>query len=576
MEVKLNSKPKKEIDNKTNPINFLWSQKIPLRDGFSLNATIYKPKQEKPVPAIFTLTPYIADSYHSNAVYFAQNGYAFAAIDCRGRGNSEGTFEPNADEGKEGYDIVEWLTEQSWCDGSVAMWGGSYSGFNQWMTIKEFPPHLKTIIPVASSHMAVDFPIYRNIFFPYIIQWLTWTSGRTLNTNLFKDQKFWREKFRELYLNHLPFKELDRIVGNTSSYFQTWLKHPCPDKYWSTRALTSEQYKKLNIPILTITGHYDADQPGAMQYYKMHKKYSSLENFNHYLIIGPWDHAGTRNPEKKFGGLEFGENSLLDMKKLNKEWYDWIIKEGKKPEFLKGKVCYYLMGADKWKFADSLDSISNRTKRFFLNSNEEKANSFEQPGVLSEIFPENSQPDKYIYDPLDVRPAELETEDRDNYLTDQKFIKDLFGNGLIYQTLPFEENTEITGYVKFSTWISLNVPDTDFEVTLFEIMPDGSSIFLTQDFMRARYRESLKQEKLIIPGEINRYEFAGFTFFSRLIRKNSRLRLLIKSPNSIYIQKNYNSGGVVAEESGKDARTALITLYHDAEYQSYLEIPAVV
>ncbi len=558
------------------PTDFLWGIKIPMRDGISLNATIYKPKQEKPVPVIFTMTPYIADTFHSQAMYFAQNGYAFVIVDCRGRGNSEGNFIPNSDEGKDGFDMIQWLAARSWCNGSVGMFGGSYCGFNQWMTMKEFPLHLKTIVPVASSHMAIDFPIYRNIVFPYILQWLTWTSGRTPNTNLFKDQQFWREKFRELYLNHLPFKELDRIVGNTSTYFQTWLEHPFPDDFWSTRALTSEQYQEIEIPILTITGHYDADQPGAMQYYKMHRNYSSAGNFNHYLIIGPWDHAGTRNPKKEFGGLEFAANSMLDMNKLHKDWYDWILSSGKKPEFLKNKVCYYLMGANKWKYAKNLDSISNKTVKLYLDSEKGHANSITESGNLSKNIAENSQPDKYVYDPLDTRPAELEKERIENYLTDQRFIRNLFGNGLIYQSQPFAKDTEITGYVKLTAWISLDVPDTDFEVTLFEIFPDGSSVFLTQDFMRARYRESLKKEKLINCDEINKFEFTGFTFFSRLLRKNSSLRLLIKSPNSIFIQKNYNSGGVVAKESWKDVRIAHITLYHDLKYRSYLEIPLMV
>jgi predicted acyl esterase len=77
------------------------------------------------------------------------------------------------------------------------------------------------------------------------------------------------------------------------------------------------------------------------------------------------------------------------------------------------------------------------------------------------------------------------------------------------------------------------------------------------------------------PGEIGQYEFSGFTFFSRRIAKGSRLRLVLNSPNSIYQEKNYNSGGVVAEESGKDARTAHITVYHDNNHPSSLELPLV-
>jgi uncharacterized protein len=74
-----------------------------MRDGTDLNATIYRPKDTQSVPAIFTLTPYISDTYHERAYYFAQHGYAFALVDCRGRGNSGGDFEPFVNEGRDGY-----------------------------------------------------------------------------------------------------------------------------------------------------------------------------------------------------------------------------------------------------------------------------------------------------------------------------------------------------------------------------------------------------------------------------------------------------------------------------------------
>lgn len=77
------------------------------------------------------------------------------------------------------------------------------------------------------------------------------------------------------------------------------------------------------------------------------------------------------------------------------------------------------------------------------------------------------------------------------------------------------------------------------------------------------------------PGKIERYEFENFTFFSRRVSRGSRLRLVFECPNSIYTQKNYNSGGVVAEESAKDARTAHVALYRDAEHPTHLELPIV-
>ena len=559
----------------TGPVDFSWGVKIPMRDGVYLNATVYRPEDDDSAPAVFTLTPYIADSYHERAYYFAQHGYAFVMVDCRGRGNSEGDFEPFIADEHDGRDIVEWLAGQPWCNGSVTMWGGSYGGFNQWMTLKADPPALRTIVPVAAAHAGVDFPFFRNIFYSYEMQWLTVTSGITDNSNLFGEQAFWIEKFRAMYLDHRPFRELDRIVGNMTTHFQTWLQHPTPDAYWTRMALTPSEYDRIDKPILTITGHYDGDQPGAMHYYRQHMRSSSPVRDRHYLIIGPWDHGGTRTPRKAFGGLTFDEASLLDMNELHREWYDWTLKDGPKPEFLKKRVAYYVMGAEAWKYADSLETISDTTVRLYLSSVDGEANDVFRSGMLEEASPGESSPDRYVYDPLDTRPAELDREEIKDYFTDQRYALNLFGNGLLYHSAPFEADTEITGYLKLVVWMALDVPDTDFQVAVSEILPNGAHVLLTRDVMRARYRESLQEEKLVVPGEINCYEFTDFMFFSRQIARGSRLRLLIHSPNSIYLQKNYNSGGVVAEESGEDARTAHVTLYHDAEHLSYLEVPVV-
>lgn len=559
------------------PVDLTWGLKIPMRDGVHLNATLYRPHEQKdPLPAIFELTPYISDSYHARAYYFAQHGYVFAIVDVRGRGNSQGKFNPFFQEPQDGHDIAEWLALQSWCNSKVTMWGGSYAGFDQWLTLREAPEHLATIVPVASAHAGVDFPMFKNIPYSYDMQWLTYTSGVTGNDNLFDQSSFWVEKFREMYLQHRPYKELDQIVGNPSPVFQQWVSHPAVDSYWQSLSISPEQYRAIHIPILTITGSYDGDQAGAFTYYRNHMKYGTdSAKAQHYLIIGPWDHAGTRTPKKEVGGLTFSEASLLDMNKLHTDWYDWTLKNGAKPEFLKKRVAYYLMAADEWKYADSLESISNTTRTLYLDSDQGHANDAVNSGRLAEAKPGNSPPDHYVYDPLDVRPADLEKEEVKNFLTDQRYALNLFDNGVVYHTEPFAQDTEISGFVKLTVWVAMDVPDTDFGVSLYEILPDGNSVELTSDNLRARYRELPSQEKLVKPGEINAYTFDGFTFFSRRIAKGSRLRLVLSSPNTIYLEKNYNSGGVVAEETAKDAKTAHITVYHDAAHPSRLELPIV-
>jgi putative CocE/NonD family hydrolase len=557
--------------------NLKWAVPIPMRDGIKLNATVYLPKDlPNPVPAVFTLTPYISDTYHDRALYFARHGYVFALVDVRGRGNSQGQFEPFAHDGRDGHDVVEWMARQPWCNGKVAMWGGSYAGFDQWAVLKEFPPHLATIVPAAAAHPGVDFPAFQNIFSSYIVRWLTLTSGVTPNTKLFGETSFWNQKYRHLYNNHLPFHRLDEVVGNPSPHFHRWLEHPTPDAYLDALAPRAEHYARMQLPILTITGHYDDDQAGAMEYYHRHRKHGSADGFaRHYLLMGPWDHPGTRTPARDVGGVKFGEASMVDLNRLHREWYDWTLKDGKQPDFLKKRVAYYVAGEEKWKYADRLDATGATAKTLYLHSRDGQANDVFHSGALRTDKPAQEMPDQYVYDPLDVRPAELDREEIKNLITDQRYALNLFGNGLVYHSQPFEAATEITGYLKLTLWMALDVPDTDFQVTVYEIQSNGSSISLTGDMMRARYRESLRQERLVKPGEINRYEFKAFAWFSRRLAKGSRLRLVINSPNSIYWEKNYNSGGVVANETKKDARTAHVTLYHDAGHASLLEIPVV-
>jgi hypothetical protein len=363
--------------------------------------------------------------------------------------------------------------------------------------------------------------------------------------------------------------------------FQRWLSHPTYDAYWQSMVPTPEQYAKIDLPILTVTGHFDGDQPGALTYYRAHMRYGSpAARDRHYLIIGPWDHAGTRTPAAQVGGLTFGEASVLDLNGLHKEWYDWTMKDGPRPKFLEKKVAYYVVGpgAEAWKRADSLESIGAQRRTLYLASDGGQAGDAFHSGRLADAKPTaTAAPDAFVYDPLDVRPgqAELDSTSDKGYIVSQLGSLDLFGNGLVYHTEPFAAATEVSGQVKLSLWMTLDVPDTDFSAALYEILPDGGSVLLTRDLLRARYRDSLEKETLVPKGQAVRYDFNGFTWFSRRVSKGSRLRLVVAAANTPDLEKNYNSGGVVADETAKDARTAHVTLLHDAAHPSALEIPIV-
>lgn len=557
-----------------------------MRDSVELNATIYLPENSSVSgtrsPAVFTLTPYISDSYHARAAYFAAHGYVFALVDVRGRGNSAGEFEPFANEPRDGHDVVEWLAQQPFCNGKVAMWGGSYAGFDQWATAKEFPPHLSTIVPVASAHPPLDYPSFNNVGETYDVRWFTFTSGRAGQANLFGDEKFWRTKFLAAYKQHLPFKSLDTFVGNPSANFQRILKHPMADAYYDAMVPSREQFQKIALPILTITGQYDGDEMGALTFYRDHLASASPEaRAKHFLIIGPWDHAGTRTPTDEVGGVKFGAGSLLDLNDLHRQWYDWTMETGAKPEFLKNQVAYYVIapgnsGANgEWKYADSLDSLTANPRSFYLDSKNGDAHGVFRSGKLTEVQPKEGS-DRYTYDPLDTRRGEnaegVEPDDKTAGI-DQRYALSIGEDGLVYQTDPLPNETPMVGSPAVTLWLSVDTPDTDLSADLYEIQPDGTSIALWSDIRRLRYREALREAKLVKPGEIVKCEMNPGLFVARRLMKGSRLRLVISSPNSIAWQKNYNSGGVVAEETAKDARTAHVQIHHDATHASSVSLP---
>jgi putative CocE/NonD family hydrolase len=551
-----------------------WDIRIPLRDGIELSAIAYLPRDAiAPAPCIVTLTPYVAASYHDAGVYFAAHGLPFVSVDVRGRGNSGGSFRPLIQEARDGYDVVEWLARQSYCNGKVAMWGGSYAGYDQWATAKERPPHLSTIVPAAAAHPGVDFPARNNIPSPYLLQWLTLTAGHTSQAALYGDDAFWAGLWSERFKRGEPLDNLEYALGGSQPTLHEWIAHTEVDSYFDAYVPTCDQYAALEIPILTITGSYDADQGGALAYYRHFMRCAStVERSRHYLVIGPWDHAGTRKPTIEVGGVKFGPAALLDLPQLHLDWYGWVMSGGVRPPFLRKPVAYYVMGAETWRYADTLDAVTAQMKPLFPDSSGDATRVFAS-GTLSEEADGSGKPDRYVYDPKYVADADLQARVDPYDLVDQRLTLAADGKQLIYHSAPFNTDREISGFFMLSAWLAIDTPDTDFMVSVYEIEQGGRAILLTNDVLRARYRDSLREVSLIHTLQPLHYDFDHFTFVSRRVAKGSRLRLVIGPINSIYSEKNFNSGGVIARESLRDARPVTVTLFHDRDHRSALIVP---
>jgi hypothetical protein len=214
-------------------------------------------------------------------------------------------------------------------------------------------------------------------------------------------------------------------------------------------------------------------------------------------------------------------------------------------------------------------------KTFFLDSKNGDANGVFHSGSLNEKQP-NGGTDGFVYDPMDLRRGEnVEGTDPKEKTAgvDQTFALSIGKDGLVYHTDPLPNETPLIGCPALNLWLSVDMPDIDLECDLYEIQPDGTSIALWSDFRRLRYRESLREAKLATPGEIVRCNFTPGLFIARRLMKGSRLRLVVTAVNSILWQKNYCSGGVVAEETAKDAHSCKVQVYHDVEHPSAIQLP---
>jgi uncharacterized protein len=557
------------------PIVMQWGVAIPMRDGKHLNATMYRPAhQQGRLPVILTITPYVGDRFHAVAEYFARHGYVFAIVDCRGRGNSEGTFRPFKGDGPDGYDAIEWLAKQSYADGQVAMWGGSYGGMNQWAVAATRPPALKTIVPASASLPGFDFPMVKNIFMPYMAQWVALVSGRTANNNWFGDHQYWEGIYQRLVREGVALRKVDQLSGNPSGIVQEWLDHPAVDSYWDALSPTAAQYGAITIPTLTIAGHYDADQAGALEHYRRHGLYSRSHGARDYLLLGPWDHEGTREPARELSGLDLGAASVIDVLALHVAWYDWIMKGGPQPSFLPTRVTWYSEESNTWHHSEDLAHITSGHLKYYLSAATSTANSLDNVGHLVNEPVDAEQPRAYRYDPLNHEAADLERGELYVGPLDDRQVRRIHGDGLIYETAAFDKATLIAGRPQLTLYVTTNVPDTDLAAAVYVVRADGSSILLGDDLMRLRYRSSIRIQNFMVAGKVTRVRLVDFPWMSRLIAKGSRLRLVIYPAGaSVGWEHNYNSRVPVAEQTARDATVALVSVSAGGKSASTLWIP---
>lgn len=534
---------------------------IPVRDGVKLNAVIVRPaKQTARLPVILTFTPYGADRFYPLATMYARNGYVAAIVEVRGRGDSEGVYEPYIRDAQDGYDVVEWIAKQPFADGRVAMRGSSYTGFLQWAIAALRPPALKTIIPGAPPYHGVDSPDYRGVGLPYRMRWVALVAGRQRNSNFNEDLAYWNGLFAEAARGEIDYQSLDVAAGLPTPYWKQLLS---PDARENLRALnpTPAQLAAINIPILTVTGAYDGAQLGTLEHYRRLLRANPGAAKTTYTLMGPWDHAGVASADRDAGGLDFGPDAAINTNALHLAWFNWVLKGAPKPALLKGQSTFYVLGSNAWRGADTLWPISSPTRYYLSGSGTAPQTQAGRGGLLLE--PPKGDAHRFIYDPrrppVSWGPYNGAAAGGANFLLNDPVADLMGGQGLIYETRPLTAAMDLIGQPELNLDLMLDVPDTDLTAVLYDVDPKGNSVTLAYDALRLRYRDGPDAPaRLMTPG---RREKVGFQlgWIGRRIEAGHALRLVITSPGiSFHFQRNGNTGGNVAAERREAFRPATV------------------
>ena len=565
------------------------SRMIPMRDSVSLEAWIFKPAHlTGKAPAVLELTQYDIDgARRGEFATFVRRGYVFVQVYVRGRGRSGGekTDDLGLQVGLDGHDVVEWIAAQPWSDGHVVMYGGSFVGMTQWRTAAQVPPHLSAISPYVPIYPGWDIPNTNGIPQAWTNVILGYTAGRSLNEGFIQRQDYWYGKMLEQYAAYRPFRELDSAIGiapddwwmhggqgGKASMFKVWLDRVGDEAFNLGAEPKTADYARMTFPVLTATGYFDDDQPGALRYYRNHEAHAppAAESLS-YLVIGPWDHGGTQRPTKTILGLTIPDAAVLNMSSFQADWDDWILGRGGKPEFFRDKVAYFMLGADEWRYAPSLPAASSGSDATFCLSDAAgtPADVFHS-GELVETSPRVQAAAIIVSDPHELPEVSMARYVPDEDLMSQ--FRDFQKRAIVFHSEPLAHDMEVAGHMRLRLVTEANTPDFDLWAQVLMVLPDGSTIRLGEDIRRARFRDGPFTEELLKPGQIAGIPFE-FYWMARRIPAGARLRLTIAPLNSPSYQKNYNTGGRIGYEKIEDARVATIKVFHDAAHPSCLFMP---
>jgi predicted acyl esterase len=508
---------------------------VPMRDGVKLSTTVSKPPIGGPFPAILVRTSYGKEDLEQLELLLIF-GYALVFQDARGTFGSEGNDDGFIHDGwgttQDGYDTIEWIAQQSWCNGKIGTWGASVMGILSGLAAGAVPPSLDCQVITYAPTQGYGQSVYQNgVFREMLVEgWLT-SHARTHLIPIFRS-------------------------------------HPTLDDYWIEQDIES-RHELINVPTFFIGGWYDCFQKGTINGFVGRQLYGAEgAKGNQKLLMGPWTHVGEF--ENQQGELQYPDNSVYDDEIGDTvEWFNYWLKDDDNDVENWPTIRYYVMGdvtdtnapGNEFRTIDNWPPESDPVPLYLHSS-----------GELSQSISLTNEKVSLVLDPENPIPTigGLNLESSNSGPWDQSSIESR-DDVLVFSSEVLLEPVEVVGEIKTILYASSNLTDNDLTVRLTDVYPDGRSMLVTDGIARASFRDSLSDPTPIVPDEIIRYEVDLWST-SLIFNKGHQIRILVANTNSPRFDLN-----PLFEQLGQNGNpdSALTQLHFSQEYPSQLLLPVI-
>lgn len=504
---------------------------IPMRDGKNLAADLYAATTGAAAPTILVQTPYNRTRFRLIGLplfhFDTLRDYNVLVVDWRCFYGSTAACTAQPKRGEDGYDVIQWITTQSWSDGQVGTWGPSALGKIQYQTAREHPPGLVCAVPlVAGSQFE-----YREYF-----------PGGAARTEYIEQ------------LDNLGF-------GLSTILYQ----NPVYNNVWTFTENQNDYPDEIEVPMLLIGGWYDHNTDIMVDLFNDLKTESAVAvRDQHRLLMGPWAHGG-------FGFAQVGTGQQGELSyptaagwsdSLALQFFDFHLRDIANGWGTSPTVQYFQMGEDVWTSASEFP-FTAIADTLYLRENESL--HFSPAGYLigsSQI----------TYDPRDPSPTHGGATLRQDLLQgpyDQSDVVESRNDILKFTSDVLQQDVKFMGKPFVRLFVTSDRLDTDFAIRLTDVYPDGRSMLLSEGIQRMRFREGYTANDTSAMVSLTIYEIIiPLPYIANTFLAGHQIRVDITSSNYPRYDSNLNNGGTLY--AAGDTLVATNQVFHNATHPSAL------